>query len=68
MRPADPVMADLSFLMRVDFCLVYFIAALIGVGWGVKKQSLVLAVLSAAAGIIFGLIIVASVLLVNGLN
>lgn len=68
MRPVDPVMVDLSFLMRVDFCMVYFIASLAGVGWGIKKKNLLLAVASAATGIIFGLMIAASILLVNSIN
>lgn len=61
-------MVDLSFLMRVDFCMVYFIASLAGVGWGIKTKRLLLVVVSAVTGIIFGLMIVASILLVNGIN
>ena len=68
MRPVDPVMVDLSFLMRVDFCMFYFIVSIAGVGWGIKKNSPLIAVVSAAAGIIFGLMIVASILLVNGIS
>lgn len=61
-------MVDLSFLMRVDFCMVYVIASLAGFGWGIKTKRLLLVVVSAATGIIFGLMIVASILLVNGIN
>ena len=68
MRPADPVVVDLSFLMRVDFCLVYFIASLAGVAWGIKKKRPLLIVGSVTTGIIFGLMIVAGILLVNGIH
>lgn len=61
-------MVDLPFLMRVDFYMVYFIVSLAGVGWGIKKKNPLLVVASAATGIIFGLMIVASILLVNGID
>jgi|GEM_PF-4162426 len=68
MRPVDRAMVDLSFLMRMDFCLVYCIVSLAGVGWGIKKKSPLLAVVSATMGIIFGLMIAAGILLVNGIS
>lgn len=61
-------MVDLPFLMRVDFYMVYFIVSLAGVGWGIKKKNPLLVAASAATGIIFGLMIVASILLVNGID
>ena len=68
MRPVDRAMVDLSFLMRMDFCLAYFIVSLAGVSWGIKKKSPLLAVVAATAGIIFALMIVAGILLVNGIS
>ena len=68
MRPVDRAMIDVSFLMRMDFCIVYVVVALAGVGWGIKKKNPLLAVVSATVGIILGLMIAAGILLVNGIS
>ncbi|SMC48771.1 hypothetical protein [Sporomusa malonica] len=66
MRQVDPLLLDLSFLTRLDFCILYFLAGLAGIGYGIKKKSRLTVLVAVAVSIIFGLMILASIILVYG--
>ena len=59
---------DLSFLTRLDFCLLFFIVGLSGIAYGIKKKNKLTVVVAAAVSIISGLLILAGILLVNGID
>ena len=59
---------DFSFLTRLDFCLLFFIAGVTGIVYGIKKKHKLTIVIAATVSIISGLMILAGILLINGID
>ena len=59
---------DFSFLTRLDFCLLFFIAGISGIAYGIKKKNKLTIVVAVAVSIISGLMILAGILLINGID
>lgn len=64
MLPADPLLLDLSFLTRLDFCTFYYLAGVAGIAYGIKKESRLIVLIAVLASSIFGLILLAGIILV----
>ena len=61
-------MTDLNFLTRLDFCTLFFIAGVAGIAYGIKKKNRLILVVAVATSILFGLMILAGLVLINGIN
>ena len=59
---------DLSLLTRLDFCLLYFLAGLAGIVYGINQQNRLVLFIAASASIAAGLMIMAGIILVNGVK
>ena len=68
MRQVEQLLIDLSFLTRLDFCILYFIAGVAGLGYGIKKKNRLTVFVAGAVSIISGLMIFAGIILINGID
>ena len=68
MRQVEQLLTDLSFLTRLDFCILYFIAGVAGIGYGIKKKNRLIVLFAGTVSIIFGLVIFAGIILINGID
>jgi len=62
------LLIDLSFLTRLDFCILFFLAGVTGITYGIKKKNKLTVVVAVAVSIILGLMILAGILLINGID
>ena len=68
MRLIEQSLIDFGFLTRLDFCILYFIAGVAGIAYGIKKKNKLTVVVAVAVSIIFGLMILAGILLISGID
>lgn len=64
MLPVDPLLLDLSFLTRLDFCTLYYLVAVAGIAYGIKTESGLTVLIAVLASSIFGIILLAGIILV----
>jgi hypothetical protein len=59
---------DVSLLTRLDFCALYFLAGFVGIVYGIKQQNRLALFIAASVSCASGLMIIAGVILVNGIK
>lgn len=59
---------DLSLFTRLDFCVLYFLVGLVGIVYGIKQQNRLALFIAASVSCASGLMIIAGVILVNGIK
>ena len=68
MRLIEQSLIDFGFLTRLDFCILYFIAGVAGIGYGIKKKNRLIVLFAGTVSVIFGLVIFAGIILINGID